>query len=221
MFDAYIPMKIEYYIKKKVIFQPWEKKLWMFVVGSLWALKGNGCISLFWNLATSMERSLRSIAKRPMLGKVKKPNAWKTQMANCKMACTLVLDKKRMLLDVVCFFNEYHVNMARKAWLVALQIWTYLCNTPNILFQILEKNILFKVGLHENMTLHDQVQDTCRNITCPKNWISSYKQNDGIQLWDPRKIVQAVKDMEATKGMKTTKLKKKLQLKRIAFTFKV
>jgi hypothetical protein len=71
------------------------------------------------------------------------------------------------------------------------------------------------------MTLHDQVQDTCRNITCPKNWISSYKQNDGIQLWDPRKIVQAVKDMEATKGMKTTKLKKKLQLKRIAFTFKV
>ncbi len=59
---------------KKVIFQPWEKKLWMFVVGSLWALKGGGCISLFWNLATSMERSLRSIAKKPMLGKLK----WQT-----------------------------------------------------------------------------------------------------------------------------------------------
>jgi hypothetical protein len=31
------------------------------------------------------------------------------------------------------------LNMAKKAWLVALQIWTYLCNTPNILFQNLKK----------------------------------------------------------------------------------
>jgi len=33
--------------------------------------------------------------------------------------------------------------------------------------------------------------------------------------------VQAIEGMKATKGMKTTKLKKKLQLKWIAFTFRV
>jgi hypothetical protein len=33
--------------------------------------------------------------------------------------------------------------------------------------------------------------------------------------------VQGIKGMKATKGMKTTKLKKKLQLKQIAFTFRV
>jgi hypothetical protein len=33
--------------------------------------------------------------------------------------------------------------------------------------------------------------------------------------------VQGIKGMKATKGMKTTKLKKKLQLKHIAFTFRV
>jgi len=45
------------------------------------------------------------------------------------------------------------------SYVVALQIWTYLCNTPNILFQILKNKFIFKVGLHENVTMHDQVQD--------------------------------------------------------------
>ncbi len=86
----------------------------MFVVGSLWALKGDGCIYLFWNLATSMERTLRYVAKKPMLGKVLKPNVWKTQMTNYGAACTLVwlfgIGQKKMFLDVVWFFNEYHVE---------------------------------------------------------------------------------------------------------------
>jgi hypothetical protein len=33
--------------------------------------------------------------------------------------------------------------------------------------------------------------------------------------------VQGIEGMKATKGMKTTKLKKKLQLKQIAFIFRV
>jgi hypothetical protein len=54
-----------------------------------------------------------------------------------------------------------------------------------------------------------------------ENCVPSYRQNDGIQPWDPRKIVQGIKGMKATKGMKTTKLKKNLQLKQIVFTFRV
>jgi hypothetical protein len=54
----------------------------------------------------------------------------------------LELDKKKMLLDVVWFFNEYQVEYGYKGmnYIVALQIWKYLCNTPNILFQILKNN---------------------------------------------------------------------------------
>jgi hypothetical protein len=63
------------------------------------------------------------------------------------------------------------------------------------------------VGLIENVTIHDQVQDICWNIACPENWVPSYRQNDGIQPWDPRKIVQGIK------GMKTTKFKKKVAIK--------
>jgi hypothetical protein len=49
-----------------------------------------------------------------MLGKVLKPNVWKTQMTNYGAACTLVwlfgIGQKKMFLDVVWFFNEYHVE---------------------------------------------------------------------------------------------------------------
>jgi hypothetical protein len=47
--------------------------------------------------------------------------------------------------------------------------------------------------------MHDRVQDICWNITCPENWVPSYKQNDGIQLWDPRKLMQAIKPPNSKK----------------------
>jgi hypothetical protein len=67
-----------------------------------------------------MERSLKSIAKKPMFGKVKKPNAWKTQMTNYRVACTLVLTpwnwtKKGCFWMWFVFSMNTMLNMAKKA----------------------------------------------------------------------------------------------------------
>ncbi len=49
--------------------------------------------------------------------------------------------------------------------------------------------------------MHDQVRNMCRNIACLGNWVANYIENDGIQLWDPRKVMQPIKDIKYSQRM--------------------
>jgi hypothetical protein len=75
-----------------------------------------------------------------------------------------------------------------------------LCDTSNIPFANLRDNFFLKVKFGGWIQMHDQVRNMCQSIACLDNWVANYIEN-GIQLWDPRKVMQRIKDIKYSQRM--------------------
>lgn len=96
--DITYPSIIHPILHQKNQFPTMRKKLWMFIMGSLWALKGDGCTWLqVWKDLLPKNQCLENSNDK----------LWRGLHISFD---SLELDKKKMLLDVVCFFNEYQVE---------------------------------------------------------------------------------------------------------------
>ncbi len=177
----------------KVVFHQWEKRSWRFVVGSLWALR-------WWVQFIHYEpfrEKWEDVSKR----------LWKAKglkMLDDKLWNSLQISFHSLELDekdafgcglFLLFINDVH-GWKGIIYTRALRTWEYLCYMPSIPFANLRDIFFLKVKFWGQMQMHDQVQDMCQNIACPYNWVANYTKNDGIRLWDPRKVMQCIKGIK-------------------------